>query len=96
MGGWKVKILFLMFVFFAGFAAAVYCLTPVHASPGMHTGEKTAVLSAVTSDEFKQNLTVAICRFGSVVKNTAIDAYEFVKQKLDERHSKEKLVAKKS
>ena len=90
-----MKILFLMIVYFAGFATAVYCLTPVHANPALHAGANSDALSGVKSAEFKQNFYVAINRLGVVARDTACGAYEFVKQKLDERQGKEKLVAKK-
>jgi len=94
-----VKILFLMIVYFAGFATAVYCLTPVHANPALHAGvngfAKSDALSGVKTEEFKQNFYVAVSRLGVVARDTACDAYEFIRQKLDERQGKEKLVAKK-
>ena len=92
-----MKILFLMIVYFAGFATAVYCLTPVHANPALHTGGNSFsdALSGVKTEEFKQNFYVAVSRLGVVARDTACGAYEFVKQKLDERQGKEKLVAKK-
>jgi hypothetical protein len=98
MGGWKVKILFLAIIYFAGFATAVYCLTPAHANPALHAGANTFVKSdasaGVKTEEFKQNCYVAISRLGVVAKDTACSAYQFVRQKLDERQGKEKLVAR--
>ncbi|MCX5635381.1 MAG: hypothetical protein NTW55_06060 [Planctomycetota bacterium] len=94
-----MKILFLMVVYFAGFATAVYCLTTAHANPALHAGANTFVksdaLSEVKPGEFKQNFYVAVSRLGVVAKDTACSVYEFVKQKLDERQGKEKLVARK-
>jgi hypothetical protein len=88
-----------MIVYFAGFATAVYCLTPVHANPALHAGvngfAKSDALSEVKSVEFKQNFYVAINRLGVVAKDTACGVYQFVRQKLDERQGKERLVAKK-
>ena len=94
-----MKILFLMIIYFAGFATAVYCLTPVHANPALHAGgnsfAKSDALSEVKPVEFKQNFYVAINRLGVVARDTACGAYEFVRQKLDEKQGKEKLVARK-
>ena len=94
-----MKILFLTIIYFAGFATAVYCLTPVHANPALHAGEssfaKSDALSGVKTEEFKQNFYVAISRLGVVARDTACGAYEFIRQKLDERQGKEKLVARK-
>ena len=98
-GGWKVKILLLAIIYFAGFATAVYCLTPVHVNPALHAGAntfaKSDALSGVKTEEFKQNFYVAINRLWAVAKDSACGAYQFVRQKLDEKHCKEKLVARK-
>ena len=92
----KVKILFLMIIYFAGFATAVYCLTPVHANPALHAGAntfaKSGALSEVKLVEFKQSFYVAISRLGVVAKDTACGVYQFVRHKLDEKQSK--IVAK--
>jgi len=84
-----VKILFLTIVYFAGFATAVYCLTPVHANPALHAGvtgfAKSDALSGVKTEEFKQNFYVAVSRLGVVARDTACGAYQFVRQKLEKR-----------
>ena len=94
-----MKILFWVIIFFAGFATAVYCLTPVHANPALHAGAnsfaKSGTLSGVKPGVFKQTLYVAVSRLGVVAKDTACGAYQFVRQKLDEKQSKVKLVARK-
>ena len=94
-----MKILFLTIVYFAGFATAVYCLTPVHANPALHAGgngfAKSDALSGVKTEEFKQTFYVAVSRLGVVARDTACSAYQFVRQKLDDRQGKVKLVARK-
>ena len=87
-----MKILFLMIIYFAGFATAVYCLTPVHANPALHAGVNSSDTLLVKPVEFKQNFYVAISRLGVVAKDTAYSAYQFVRQKLDEKQGK--IVAK--
>ena len=84
-----MKILFWVIIFFAGFATAVYCLTPVHANPALHVGgnsfAKSDALSGVKTEEFKQNFYVAVSRLGVVARDTACDVYQFVRQKLEKR-----------
>lgn len=85
-----MKILLLMIIYFAGFATAVYCLTPVHANPALHAGgnnffAKSDALSGVKTEEFKQNFYVAVSRLGVVARDTACGAYQFVRQKLEKR-----------
>ncbi len=84
-----MKILLLMIIYFAGFATAVYCLTPVHANPALHAGgnsfAKSDALAGVKTEEFKQTFYVAVSRLGVVARDTACSAYEFVRQKLEKR-----------
>ena len=87
-----MKILFWVIIFFAGFATAVYCLTPVHANPALHAGGNSSDTLLVKPVEFKQTFYVAVSRLGVVAKDTACGVYQFVRQKLDEKQSK--IVAK--
>ena len=91
-----MKILLLMIIYFAGFATAVYCLTPAHGNPALHAGgnsfAKSDALSGVKPVEFKQNFYVAVSRLGVVARDTACGVYKFVRQKLEEKPGK--IVAK--
>jgi len=52
MRGWKTKLVFLLIVYFAGFATAIYCLAP---APEVQPGEESSALSAVKSNQFAQS-----------------------------------------
>ncbi len=82
MGGWRSKHIFLLVVYFAGFATAIYCLAPV---PESQTCEKSFEYSAFKSDEFAQSFNAGMHKCVDFAKTTAWRASEFLKQKLDER-----------
>ena len=50
--GWRNKLIFLLVVYFFGFATAVYCLAPVPQNTANRTSERSFAHSALKSDEF--------------------------------------------
>jgi hypothetical protein len=86
MGGWRSKFIFLLIVYFAGFATAIYCLAPVPENQAYGPCEKSFASSALKSDEFAQSFNAGLHRCLDFGKIAAQQAYGFVKQKLDERH----------
>ncbi len=82
MGGWRSKLIFLLVVYFAGFATAIYCLTPV---PENQTCEKSFAYSAFKSDEFAQSFNAGMYKCVDFAKTAAWRTSEFLKQKLAER-----------
>ncbi|MHC4618608.1 MAG: hypothetical protein ACYTEQ_12750 [Planctomycetota bacterium] len=87
MGGWRSKIIFLLIVYFAGFATAVYCLAPVPEDREKGSYEKTFAYSVFKSDEFAKSFNSGMHKCLDVAKDAAQRAGEFVKQKLEERRS---------
>ena len=75
-----MKIIFLLIVYFVGFATGIYCLTP-HSQTEQ---TKDTVFSALTSDEFVKSFNVAVHRFFEISKDAAVHAGQFVKQKYGE------------
>ena len=84
MGGWRTKLIFLLIVYFAGFATAIYCLAPV---PENQTCEKSFVNSAFKSDEFAQSFNAGMHKCVDFAKDAAWRAGRFIKEKLDERET---------
>ena len=84
MRGWRGKIIFLLVVYFAGFATAIYCLAPV---PENRTGEKGFAHSAFKSDEFAKSFNAGLHKCVDFGKGAACHAGKFMKQKLDERRA---------
>jgi len=86
MRGWRIKFLFLLVVYFAGFATAIYCLAPVPQGRACQTNdEKNFVCSVFKSDEFAKSFNTAMHKCIDFGKDAASRAGRFIKQKLDER-----------
>lgn len=84
MRGWRSKIIFLLVVYFAGFATAIYCLAPVPENQANQGAEKSFVCSVFKSDEFAQSFNVGMHKCINFGKDIAGRAGEFLKQKFDE------------
>jgi hypothetical protein len=87
MRGWRGKIIFLLIVYFAGFATAIYCLVPVPENQTNRPAEKSFVYSAFKSDELAQSFSTGMHKCIDFGKGLACRAGKFVKQKLDERQA---------
>ena len=85
MGGWRTKFIFLLVVYFAGFATAIYCLAPAPENRDFETAEKDFTYSALKSDEFAQSFNAGIHKCLDFAKDAAWRAGVFLKQKLDDR-----------
>lgn len=85
MGGWRSRFVFLFIVYFAGFATAIYCLSPVPDNRGDRTAEKSFVYSALKSDEFAKSFNEEMRKCIDVGKDVALRTSKFIKQKLDEK-----------
>jgi hypothetical protein len=87
MGGWRSKLIFLLIVYFAGFATAIYCLAPAPDEKARRPSEKGFAYSALKSDEFAKSFNVGMHKCLYYGKDAAQRASVFLKQKLDDRHS---------
>jgi len=85
MGGWRSKIIFLLIVYFAGFATAIYCLVPVPENQAHNIGQKGLVYSVFKSDDFARSFNSGMHKCLDFAKDAAERARKYVKQKLDER-----------
>jgi len=85
MGRWRVKLIFLLIVYFAGFATAIYTLAPAGENQADMSVEKGFLDSALKSDEFARSFNSGLHKAVDYGKAVAVRVSEFVKQKLDER-----------
>ena len=85
MRGWRIKLVFLLVVYFAGFATAIYCLAPVPENQANHSGETSFVNSALKSDELAQSFNVGMHKCIDFGRDAAWRTGRFIKQKLDDR-----------
>ena len=88
-----MKFIFLLFVYFAGFATAVYMFVPLpeqqsdsyNSSYEQDYEQSTDPPSATETSRFAQSLNVGLHKFVSVAKAVIIHTADVVKQKLHER-----------
>ena len=85
MRGWRVKLIFLLIVYFAGFATAIYTLVPAPERQAHQTREKSFAYSALKSDELAQSFSRGMHKCVDFGKDAACRAGAFMKRKIDER-----------
>ena len=90
IGGLRTKIVFVLVIYFAGFASAIYCLAPVPEKAAAQTGEKSFGYSVLKSDAFAQSFNVGMHKCLDFSKKAAQiirhkKATQIIKQKLDDR-----------
>jgi len=85
MGAWRSKFIFLLVVYFAGFATAIYCLAPVPEDYACQSSERGFAYSALKSDEFAQSFNVRMHKCLDFGKDAVRRMKTFIKQKLDDR-----------
>jgi hypothetical protein len=85
MGGWRRKFIFLLVVYFAGFATAIYCLAPVVDEPYLST-DKGFAHSAVKSDEFAKSFNVGMHKCMYYGKDAAHRLSAYLKKKAGDEY----------
>jgi len=86
MRSWRVKFIFLLVVYFAGYATAIYTLAPENQAN--QPTEKTLAYSAFKSDEFAKSFNAGMYKCIEFGKDAAVRTAKFIKQKMDERQPK--------
>ena len=85
MRTWRRRFIFLLIVYFAGFATAIYTLAPVPENQARQHREKSFAYSAFKSDEFAQSFNVAMHKCVDFGKDAAYRTGRFIKQKYNDR-----------
>jgi len=82
--GWRSKFVFVLIVYFAGFATAVYCLAP--APEGKHAAarQRSSVFAGVKSEELAQSVNSGVHKCLDLGKEAAREAAKLIKEKMDE------------
>lgn len=84
MGGWRRKLIFVLIVYFAGFATAIYTLAPVPEGYTDSSGEQSFAHSALKSDQFAKSFNAGMHKCVDFAKVAAKDLSDFVKEKVTE------------
>ena len=82
--GWRSKFVFLLIVYFAGFATAVYCLAPAPEGTSRGTREKGALFAKFKSEEFATSVNSGMHKCIDVGKEAAREAARLIKEKMEE------------
>ena len=88
MRTWRGKIVFLLIVYFAGFATAIYALAPAPENQARQSREKSFTYSAFKSDELAQSFNSGMHKCIDFSKDFAWRTGKFIKQKIEERQVK--------
>jgi hypothetical protein len=85
--GWRSKFVFVLMVYFAGFATAVYCLAPPPVDSGTAAG-KPLLGSALRSDQFVQSFNSGMHKAIDLGKDAAMQAAQLIQEKAKEAQAK--------
>ena len=85
MRTWRGKLVFLLIVYFAGFATAIYTLAPVPENQARQSREKSFTYSALKTDEFAQSFNTGMHKCLVFGRDFAWRMGKFIKQKYDDR-----------
>ena len=84
MRGWRSKFIFLLIVYFAGFATAIYALAP---TPQGHGGESGILDTDFQVSEFAKSFNSGMHKAIAASKEAAQKTAKFLKEKFDEHQS---------
>ncbi|MDD5063920.1 MAG: hypothetical protein PHQ35_04060 [Phycisphaerae bacterium] len=84
MWGWRGKLIFLLIVYFAGFATAIYCIVPVSDEHIRRSSNRGFAHSAVKSDEFAKSFNVKMHKCLDYSKDAAKRMNTYLKEKFDD------------
>lgn len=84
MRGWRTKFIFLLIVYFAGFATAIYMLAPTPEGSDKHSFGGISSASTFNSQEFAKSFNVGMRKCLVFGKEAAIHTAEFIKEKIEE------------
>ena len=86
MRTWRSKLIFLLIVYFAGFATAIYCLAPVPENRDFKPDEKSFTSSVLKSDEFARSFNAGMHKCLDFGKDATRCVSTFLKEKLEDRN----------
>jgi hypothetical protein len=82
--GWRTKFIFLLIVYFSGFATAIYMLAPAPEGSAEKSFGNISSASAFDSQEFAKSFNTGMHKCLAFGKEAAWHTAEFIKEKLKE------------
>ena len=93
MRGWRVKVLFILIIYFAGFATAIYTLVPTPDAQGDQVSgvSKCGIgnIDNTRAEAIGLALHSGIDKYGRIAKEKALVVGELIKTKLAEAKKRE-------
>ena len=84
MTSWRSKVVFVLVVYFSGFATAIYTLAPAPDKPTHQPGAKDLTSAAFKSDEVAKSFNQGMHKCIDLGKDFAWRAAKLMKEKLNE------------
>lgn len=83
--GWRSKFVFVLIVYFAGFATAIYCLAPAPETAKGATPQGRGLFdSAFKSDQFARSVNTGVHKCVDLGKEAAVRAAKVMQEKVKE------------
>jgi hypothetical protein len=82
--GWRTKFVFLLIVYAAGFATAVYCLAPTPEPTTQPPRQLARLVSAQNTQDLLKSLNSGLHKCVGFSKEAAEEAAKLLQAKLDE------------
>lgn len=86
--GWRMKFLFLLIVYCAGFATAVYCLAPTPESGDGKPVQLAQLPGSIDSQALARSVNSGIHKCVDLGKVAAADLAKRIQKEIDEARSK--------
>ena len=83
--GWRARFVFLLMVYVAGFATAIYVMTPTQEGEGFSFQGKDSLREAIQPRQFAQSVNAGLSKCAGMSKIIAEHASVIIKEQLDER-----------
>ena len=90
MGGWRTKFVFLLIVYFSGFATAIYFLAPVSADCQVSEAQKDKLRGMIDSERLTTAMNSGMHKAASLSKEIAERASVLIKERINEMQAREK------
>lgn len=85
--GWRTKLVFLLIVYCAGFATAVYCLSPTPAPGTSPSLQLAGIPSAIKSQELAKSVNSGIHKCVDLGKEAAGELAKRIRKEIDKAQS---------
>ena len=82
--GWRTKFVFVLMVYFAGFATAIYCLAPPPEKGADQARQTAGARPVIKSDEFARSVNSGMHKCIDFGKEAAIEAARLIRERMEE------------